>query len=51
MRVKDRLRMQSTTHGDGLTIAELWAIFQVNRLSTIRGLSVAVIVAVPDLGE
>ena len=51
MRVKDRLRMQSTTHGEGLTIAQLRALFQANRLSTGRGLSLAVMGAVADIGE
>ncbi|MGL5196052.1 MAG: hypothetical protein ACRC8Y_20895 [Chroococcales cyanobacterium] len=43
--------MQSTTDGDGLTIAQLRAIFQANRLSTGGGLSLAVMGAVPDIGE
>ncbi|WP_254566499.1 hypothetical protein [Oscillatoria sp. HE19RPO] len=51
MRVKDGRRMQSTTHGNGLTLAQLRAIFQANKLSTGRGLSVAVIGGVPDIGE
>lgn len=51
MRLKDRRRMQSTTHGDGLTIAQFRALFQANRRSTGRGLSIAVICGLPDLGE
>ncbi|WP_156823936.1 hypothetical protein [Oscillatoria acuminata] len=51
MRVKDGRRMQSTIHGNGLTIAQFRALFQANKLSTGRGLSVAVICGVPGIGE
>ncbi|WP_277989831.1 hypothetical protein [Phormidium pseudopriestleyi] len=43
--------MQSTTQGEGLTIAQLRAISKGNRLSTWRGFSLAVICGVPDFGE